>query len=381
MKKIYTEEQRNEILQRYRSGEKVSSICEDTGIAKSTLYAWTKSNNKKKSKAINMSDFRILRQRCETLEKMVEVLQLSPCPVSAPLHDRYQVIKDLSGTYSVNLLCQDVKSSKAVTIITSSEMLTRTPRICVKKKEITPIIEEIFNESNQIFGASKINAILRSRGYVVADKTVAAIMHENGWFSVRGGAKAIYEMNKERKENILSQQFTASAPNEVWISDVTYFTCKKIQYFICVVIDLFARKVTAYTISTGNSSRITKETLAKAYYNRNPKEGLLFHSDRGANYTSRSFSTFCKTLGITQSLSRTATPYDNSVMEAFFKSLKAEELYRNNYRSEREFRERVQKYIDFYNDKRPHQINRYRTPNATEEAYYKRHADDISKSI
>ena len=63
------------------------------------------------------------------------------------------------------------------------------------------------------------------------------------------------------------------------------------------------------------------------------------------------------------------------------KSLKAEELYRNNYRSEREFRERVQKYIDFYNDKRPHQINRYRTPNATEEAYYKRHADDISETI
>ena len=84
MKKIYTEEQRNEILQRYRSGEKVESICEDTGIAKSTLYAWTKSNNKKKSKAINMSDFRILRQRCETLEKMVEVLQLSPAPSAHP---------------------------------------------------------------------------------------------------------------------------------------------------------------------------------------------------------------------------------------------------------------------------------------------------------
>lgn len=81
-------------------------------MQKATLYAWTKSNNKKKSKAINMSDFRILRQRCETLEKMVEVLQLSPCPVSAPLHDRYQVIKDLSGTYSVNLLCQALKVAK-----------------------------------------------------------------------------------------------------------------------------------------------------------------------------------------------------------------------------------------------------------------------------
>ena len=68
--------------------------------------------------------------------------------------------------------------------------------------------------------------------------------------------------------------------------------------------------------------------------------------------------------------------YDNSVMDAFFKTLKAEELYRNNYRSEREFRERVQAYIKFYNKKRPHQINRYRTPNAMEESYFKRHASD-----
>ena len=79
---------------------------------------------------------------------------------------------------------------------------------------------------------------------------------------------------------------------------------------------------------------------------------------------------------MTQSLSRKSTPYDNSVMEAFFKTLKAEELYRNNYRSEREFRERVGAYIEFYNGKRPHHINRYRTPNAMEESYFKRHAND-----
>ena len=72
-------------------------------------------------------------------------------------------------------------------------------------------------------------------------------------------------------------------------------------------------------------------------------------------------------------------PYDNSVMEAFFKSLKAEELYRNNYRSEREFRERVGAYIEFYNSKRPHQINRYRTPNAMEESYFKRHSNDAEE--
>lgn len=377
MKKVYTEEQKNEILQRYRSGEKISSICEDTGISKSTLYEWTKSKNKKNSKAINMSDFRILRQRCETLEKMVEVLQLSPYPVSAPLHDRYQVIKDLSGTYSINLLCQALKVAKGSYYNHILRNANENTSYARKKKEITPIIEEIFNDSNQIFGASKINAVLRSRGYVVADKTVATIMHENGWFSVRGGAKTIYEMTKQRKENILSQKFVATEPNQVWVSDVTYFSFKDNKYYICAIIDLFARKVVAYCVSTNNSTRLTKGTLAKAYYERKPNEGLILHSDRGSNYTARTFVDFCKTMGITQSLSRAATPYDNSVMEAFFKTFKAEELYRNNYRSEREFKERIKKYIEFYNSQRPHQINRYRTPNATEESYFKRHTNDI----
>ena len=67
-------------------------------------------------------------------------------------------------------------------------------------------------------------------------------------------------------------------------------------------------------------------------------------------------------------------------MEAFFKTLKAEEFYRNNYRSEREFRERVGAYIEFYNSKRPHQVNRYRTPDAMEESYYKRHAKSTEEN-
>ena len=177
--------------------------------------------------------------------------------------------------------------------------------------------------------------ILKSRGYSVGEKTVASIMHENGWFSVRGGAKTIYESTKQRKENILSQQFDVSSPNELWVSDVTFFSFKDDKFYICVIIDLFARKVIAYSISTSNSTRLTKATLRKPYNERLPKDDLILHSDRGSNYTARTFVDFCKTMGITQSLSRTAMPYDNSVMEAFFKTLKAEELYRNNYRSER----------------------------------------------
>lgn len=166
-----------------------------------------------------MSDYRILKQRCETLENMVEILQMSPCTVSAPLHDRYEVIKDLSDNYSITLLCKALMVAKGSYF---NHLKAKEDTVYVlKKKEITPLIEYIFNESNQVFGARKINAVLRLRGYTVAGKTVAAIMHENGWFSIRGGAKRIYGMTKQCRENILSQQFAATAPNEVWVSDIT----------------------------------------------------------------------------------------------------------------------------------------------------------------
>ena len=183
MNKIYTNEQKDEILKMYWSGESVASISASTGVAKSTLYKWIKETPSKKVKPVNMTDFRILKQRCETLDQMVEILQMSPCTVSAPLHDRYEVIKDLSDTYSITLLCKTLMVAKGSYF---NHLKAKEDTVyALKKKEITPIIEEIFNESNQVFGARKINAVLRLRGYTGADKTVAAIMHENGWFSVR----------------------------------------------------------------------------------------------------------------------------------------------------------------------------------------------------
>ena len=376
MRKKYSEEHKKEIVQRYRSGEKISSICEDTGISKSTLYQWSKIYKKKSDKELNLTDVRILKQRCEKYEKMVKILQASPCTVKAPLHERYAVISDLSDTYSITLLCETMQVAKGSYYNHILRNANENTSYARKKKEITPIIEEIFHGSHQVFGARKINAILRSRGYIVADKTVSAIMKGNGWFSIRGGAKKIYEMSKQRKENILAQNFVATEPNQVWVSDVTYFSFKNDKYYICVILDLFARKVVAYSISNSNSTRLTKSTLKKAYYERMPKEGLIFHSDRGANYTSRTFVDYCKTLGITLSLSRTGTPYDNSVMESFFKTLKAEELYRNNYRSEREFKEKIQTYIKFYNEIRPHKINCNRAPNVIENEFFARHSID-----
>lgn len=173
-----------------------------------------------------------------------------------------------------------------------------------------PVIEQIFHDYNEIFGSSKIYAILKDRGYAISESTVAKIMHENGMFSIRTCAKTLYKQHQERKANILQQQFQVSRPNEVWVSDVTYFSVFGRMYYICVVLDLYARKVIAYKISRHNSTQLTKATVKAAYETRKPTESLLFHSDQGSNYTSSEFRKYLKSLNIIQSFSNPGMPYD-----------------------------------------------------------------------
>lgn len=377
MQKNYTTEFKNKIIRRYVEGESVSSISKSTELSRSTIYIWLKDAQEKenlKTKPLNLGDFQKLKSKCQKQEEIIKILQTSPCSTRAPLSERYEVIKELSDIYSINSLCSALKVAKGSYYNHILRNANENTQFARKKKELTPIIEEIYNKSKQTYGARRIQIILQDRGYKVATKTVAKIMQENGWFSIRGGAKSLYELSVKRKENILQQQFTVLAPNEVWVSDVTYFRFNNKTYYICVILDLYARKAIAHNIAIKNSTQLTKSTFKAAYYSRNPGDNLLFHSDQGGNYISKTFMTMLKDLGVIQSFSRAGTPYDNSVMESFFKTLKAEELYRTNYKSKRELKESITKFIKYYNDERVHTINNYRTPTSKETEYFNKHA-------
>ena len=111
---------------------------------------------------------------------------------------------------------------------------------------------------------------------------------------------------------------------------------------------------------------MTAGTLRLAYEERNPGDGLIFHSDRGTQYASQSFRQLLLSCHVEQSFSRTGRPHDNAVAESFFASLKREELYRRNYRSVAKFRQVVDDYINFYNTKRPHRTLNYKCPDEVE---------------
>ena len=185
----------------------------------------------------------------------------------------------------------------------------------------------------------------------------------------------MYDDECLKYKNHLNQEFIAERPNEIWVSDITYFKYSGKPYYICVIIDLFSRMVVGYKIGKTNSTQLVKSTFQNAYKERQPHTGLIFHTDRGRNYRSKSMNDCMRSLNITHSFSRAHVPYDNSVMESFFASMKREELYRTKYRSEADFRKAVDKYILFYNTKRPHRKLQYKTPEQKEQEYALKQAD------
>lgn len=195
-------------------------------------------------------------------------------------------------------------------------------------------------------------------------------MRDMGLLSVREGAKEFYEKGKNCYNNRLKQQFSVTVPNQIWVGDVTCFRFKETNYYICTIIDLYARVVVGYKVSRNCSTQLTKSTFKAAFEKRGKPNGLTFHSDRGGNYISYTYREYLESLRVTQSFSRSGVPYDNAVIESFFSNMKREELYRIKYRSEKEFIKAVDTYIKFYNQKRPHKKNGYKTPMETEQEYF-----------
>lgn len=193
-----------------------------------------------------------------------------------------------------------------------------------------------------------------------------------GLQSVSGSSKREYQkrLRAEKRQNILNQEFSPASPNAIWVSDITSFKIKDQWLHICVIIDLFSRKVIAHKLSQNSSTQLVTSVLKQALASRNPNTAtLLFHSDQGSQFTSFSFKALLKKHRIKQSFSNPGKPYNNSVVESFFSNLKREEIYRTNYRSERAFISQIGKYIEFYNDKRPHRTLAFRTPNKFESNY------------
>ena len=262
MNKKYSDKQIHDILKKFSDGESVASIVASSGIPRSTVYSWIKSSKEKNSKQeVSLRNYRTLEAKVKRLEGIIEILQKADCRISDPLKDKLNALEKLYGQYSVYMLCEALKVPRG----TFYNHILRNKRDNTwysKQREMHRVrIQEIYDEHNQIFGAAKIAAIMKSEGYKISADTVRELMRDMGLISIRQDSKEIYDKEKRRHKNYLNQQFTTTRPNEVWVSDVTCFRLNDKNYFICAILDLFARRVVGYRIGKNNSTQLVKSTF------------------------------------------------------------------------------------------------------------------------
>lgn len=306
-----------------------------------------------------------LKRHVEKQTQILEVIQKSNCTPSSSLEDRLAAFHQLEKQYSAHVLCEALDISRGTyhnRIVKQKEPTVykqRHEELCIK-------IKDIFEESEQRYGAEKIAAVLSSRNITASKKYVLKLMREMGLQSITAKAKRNYKALMP-KRNIVNRQFNPRRINEIWVSDVTCFKVKSGYLYVCVLLDLFSRKVISFRVSQRQSTQLITSTFKQAFTDRGQPQNLIFHSDRGTQYIATAFRKLLQECGVTQSFSESGKPHGNAVMESFFSLMKKEELYRRKYRSEREFRESVAAYIHFYNTERPHRYNNYKTPEQAED--------------
>lgn len=366
-------EEKQALVSRYHAGESVAEICADTGVARSTFYTWIRpytTTITDSGHVVSQQEFIKMKQRIRKLEQKVEILQKVSCTASAPLQEKLQELSKLYGQYSVHALCEALCVSRG----TFYNHIFRRKEVTAydkRKSEMKKHIKAVFDESHQRFGANKIAAVLSTQGISTSSKYVRELMQEMGLQSITRYSKRDYQKGKRlaKKQNVLQRQFKADEPNRVWVSDVTCFKINDKYLYICVILDLFSRKVVAYRVSPKNSTYLITSTFRQAYQNRNAPQSLMFHSDQGAQYTSKTFCKLLRMNKVVQSFSAPGQPHDNAVMESFFSFMKREEIYRTHYKSEQQFAKSVDNYMEFYNTQRPHSTLNYKTPDQFEAIY------------
>lgn len=231
---------------------------------------------------------------------------------------------------------------------------------------LTCRIREIHQQVKSRYGAPRIHAELQAGGEKVSRKRVSRLMRENNITAkVKRRCKSTTDSNhtNEIAPNLLEQNFAVSAANQVWVADLTYIWTGEGWLYLAIILDLYSRMIVGWQIC----DRMTRELVIKAfllaYWKRKPGKGLIHHSDRGSQYTSKDFQNLLTNVGAKSSMSGKGNCYDNAVAESFFHSLKTELRPDKIFKTKEEAKNAVFEYIEgFYNTKRRHSALNYCSP-------------------
>lgn len=227
-------------------------------------------------------------------------------------------------------------------------------------------IKKIHAETKEAYGSFKTWKLLKSKGVDCGKNQIARLRSLHGIMAKRRRRFIVTTQSKNNKHivpNKLNRRFYSSAPNKVWVGDVTHIRTKAGWLYLAILLDLYSRKIIGWSMSDKNDKYLALGALEMAIQQRRPKHGLLHHTDRGSIYSSAEYLVMLSANGCESSMSRIGDCYDNAVSESFFSTLKNELVYGETFHTRDHARMEIFKYIEiFYNKQRLHQTLNYLTP-------------------
>jgi transposase InsO family protein len=284
---------------------------------------------------------------------------------------RFEFVDDYRGAYGVKRLCRvlEVNRSSYYKWLDGAEARAARERA---DQALAERIRAVHAEAGGAYGSPRVTAELREAGTVVNEKKVARVMRKYAIAGIRLRKRVrttVPEPSNVPVADLFGRDFTAERPGVKYMGDITYLPVGDGRFlYLATVLDCFSRRVVGYSIADHMRTELVADALRMARDVRGSLAGALFHSDHGAQYTSKEFNTLCKKLGVVQSMGAVGTSADNAACESFHASLKRETLQGAHcYDGARSARLTVFRWLTRYNTRRRHSANGQLSPIAYEQ--------------
>lgn len=272
----------------------------------------------------------------------------------------------MKNSFPIQKLCACLEVSPSGYYGWQKRLISPGPRALenqILKDEITGI----HHQSRKTYGSPRIAAELRKKGRRHGRNRIARLMREE---NLCGRQKRRYRLQTTDSNhdqpiapNRLADVPKATAPNQIWVSDITYIHTRAGWLYLAAVLDLYSRKIVGWAMSQRIDTILVLKALAMALLHRQPPANLLCHSDRGVQYASQDYRLALGKAGLIASMSRKANCYDNAAMESFWSTLKLELVYRKDFQNHTQARNAIFDYIEcFYNRQRSHSALAFSSP-------------------
>lgn len=268
---------------------------------------------------------------------------------------RYRQIKESRGQYPTRWMCS------ALRVSARGYYSWRSRPPSARQQEDRCLLGEArasYERSQRVYGSPRVRKDLLALGHRCSAKRVARLMRDNALVAVQHRRFRHTTQSGHSypvRANLLERDFTATAANRVWVADVTYIATEEGWLYLAALMDLYSRRIVGWNTANRLDRFLTLTALQEALGNRQPKPGLIHHSDQGSQYASYEYQQRLAEAGALSSMSRRGDCYDNAPIESFFSTLKRERVHRRRYWSREEATRDLEDYIEtFYNRQRRH---------------------------